>query len=136
MAGSYSGGCRCGQLRYEAAGKPRFAGYCFCTDCRKSSGSGFIPFMGFSSADLTFSGASHEVRSTALGGGEAVRNFCPSCCGLVFGGRVGIDDQHTIYAGSLDEPALFEPQLAIFTREKPAWVRLPPEIRCFDLMPE
>ncbi|HEX8534992.1 MAG TPA: GFA family protein [Allosphingosinicella sp.] len=138
MAGSrvYSGGCRCGQLRYEATGEPLFAGYCFCTDCRKSSGSGFIPFMGFSGADLSFSGTSREVRCTALRGSEAVRNFCTECGGLVFGGRVGLDEQHTIYAGSLDDPSLFEPSVAIFAREKPDWVSLPPEVRCFALMPE
>ncbi len=38
-----TGGCLCGALRYEAEGEPHFAGYCCCADCRKASGSGFIP---------------------------------------------------------------------------------------------
>jgi hypothetical protein len=52
MSGSQtrnSGGCLCGALRYEVEGEPLFAGYCYCADCRKGSGSG-IPFMGFGSA--------------------------------------------------------------------------------------
>jgi hypothetical protein len=43
----YVGGCLCGALRYEAEGEPLYAGHCYCADCRKASGSGFIPFMGF-----------------------------------------------------------------------------------------
>ena len=46
-----TGGCLCGQLRYEARGEPNFAGHCYCADCRKASGSGFIPFMGFPASE-------------------------------------------------------------------------------------
>jgi hypothetical protein len=48
----YTGGCLCGALRYEADAEPLYAGLCYCTDCRKASGSGFIPFMGFAGATL------------------------------------------------------------------------------------
>ena len=43
----YTGGCLCGALRYEAVGEPLYAGLCYCADCQKASGSGFIPFIGF-----------------------------------------------------------------------------------------
>ncbi len=56
MSGSYAGGCLCGALRYEARGAPLYMGHCYCADCRKASGSGFIPFMAFAARDLTFSG--------------------------------------------------------------------------------
>ncbi len=39
----FTGGCLCGQVRYEALGDPIYAGHCYCADCRKASGSGFIP---------------------------------------------------------------------------------------------
>ena len=68
--------------------------------------------------------------------GDAVRNFCAGCGGLVFGGEVGQDDQHTVYAGSLDAPARFQPTIAIFLRDKPEWVRLPEGITPFETMPE
>ena len=42
-----TGGCLCRALRYEAVGEPLGAGHCYCVDCRRASGSGFIPFMGF-----------------------------------------------------------------------------------------
>jgi hypothetical protein len=132
----YTGGCLCGAVRYEADAEPLFAGHCYCADCRKASGSGFIPFMGFASTALRFSGRTLQYRSRAFRGGEAVRNSCPACGGLVFGGEVGKDESHTIYAGSLDDPSLFRPKMAIFVRDRPAWAALPPDLVTFDTLPE
>ncbi|UAK26047.1 GFA family protein [Sphingomonas nostoxanthinifaciens] len=129
-----TGGCLCGALRYEATTAPDFSGYCLCVDCRRASGSGFIPFMGFAAAALTVTGAAHAFHSPCLRG-TAVRNFCPTCGALVFGGELGVDDSHTIYAGTLDDPAHFRPRAAIFVRDKPDWVLLPPGLRLFEAMP-
>jgi hypothetical protein len=132
----FTGGCRCGAVRYEAEGEPIYAGYCFCEDCRRSSGSGFAPFMGFAAAAVRFEGATDRSVATSIRGSDAVRNFCPACHSLVFGGIVGEDDQHTIYAGTLDDPSLFKPQMAIFGRDRPAWALLPPGVTVFETMPE
>ena len=132
----YAGGCLCGRLRYEAEGGPLYAGYCYCADCRKASGSGFIPFMGFPASAVRFSGEARQATAKAYSGGESVRNFCPTCGGLVFGGVVGVDDSHTIYAGSLDDPSLFKPQMAIFDRDRPSWVPMPPGLTVFQTMPQ
>ena len=131
----YTGGCLCGALRYEADGEPMASGHCYCEDCRKASGSGFIPFMGFPSSAVRFSGQSLKFTSKAANGGDAVRNSCPICGGLVFGGEVGKDDQFTIYAGSLDDPSAFHPTIAIFTRNRPAWAVVPPGLTMFEAMP-
>ena len=131
----YTGGCLCGALRYEAKGEPLFAGHCYCADCRKASGSGFVPFMGFSSSAVVFSGQTRIFRSKAANGGDAVRNFCPICGSLVFGGEVGKDDSHTIYAGSLDDPSSFRPTIAIFTRNRPIWAVVPSDLTMFEMTP-
>lgn len=130
-----TGGCLCGALRYEADGRPTLMGYCYCPDCRKASGSGFIPFIGFDAAAIRFTGAARQFRSRSYRGSEAVRNFCPACGGLVFGGDVGSDTSHTVYAGSLDDPSGFVPTIAIFTRDRPAWVPLPPGLASFETKP-
>jgi hypothetical protein len=138
MSGSqkrYSGGCLCGALRYEIDGEPLFAGYCYCADCRKASGSGYIPFMGFASTTVRFSGPTRQFRCKSFRGGDAVRNFCPTCGGLVFGGEVGKDPSHTIYAGSLDDQSCFRPKIAIFVRNRPSWATLPPGLVTFDTIP-
>jgi len=131
----YTGGCLCGALRYEAEGEPMYSGHCYCADCRKASGSGFIPFMGFRSSAVRFTGQSRTFTSKAASGGDAVRNYCPICGSLVFGGRVGQDSSHTIYAGSLDDPSAFRPKIAIFTRGRPDWAIIPPNLTPFAGMP-
>ena len=131
----YTGGCLCGALRYEAQGEPTYAGYCYCSDCRKASGSGFIPFMGFSAKAVRFTGQPKQHVAKAYHGGDAVRNFCPVCGGLVFGGVIGESDSFNIYVGSLDDPSLFEPKIAVFNKSRPHWVPLPPGLKVFEVMP-
>jgi hypothetical protein len=130
-----AGGCLCGQLRWESRGEPLYQGHCYCEDCRKASGSGFVPFMGFRAEDLSFQGRSLAFGSPAANGAEAVRNSCPRCGGLVFGGIVGVDAQHTIYAGSLDDPTRFHPTMAIFTRGAPDWAAIPAGLTRFERAP-
>ncbi len=135
MTHTITGGCLCGDLRWTATAPPKWTGLCYCADCRKASGSGFIPFMGFDAAALTISGRWTVHRLAHADGREAVRNSCVVCGGLVFGGELGKTDSHTIYAGSLDDPAQFQPRIAIFTRDAPDWVTIPPGLRQFDGMP-
>jgi hypothetical protein len=129
----WTGGCLCGALRYEAQGEPQAAGLCYCADCRKAFGSGFIPFIGFSSQAVRFTGASLKVLSRAASGRVAVRNSCPVCGSLVHGGDVG---KHvTIYAGTLDDPSMFRPTAAIYTSDRPEWAVIPAGLRIFETMP-
>jgi len=132
----YTGGCLCGGLRYEAEGEPLYSGLCYCADCQKASGSGFIPFMGFASSVVRFSGPTRTFTSKAANGRDAVRNSCPVCGSLVFGGEVGKDDLFTVYAGTLDDPSSFDPTIAIFARSRPPWAVIPPGLAVFDAMPE
>jgi hypothetical protein len=127
-----TGGCLCGALRYEARGEPSLMGHCYCADCRKASGSGFIPFMGFAREAVRFSGPNVEFRSEATAGRIAVRNRCAVCGGLVFGGEIDKSDSFTIYAGSLDDASAFRPTIAIFAGGRPDWAQLPPGLAVFD----
>ncbi len=130
-----TGGCLCGAVRYEAKGPPLAMGFCYCTDCRKASGSGFIPFAMFASEVLHITGPLISYASPAENGGEALRNSCKLCASLVFGGPLGKTDSHTIYVGSADDPSWFRPTLAIFARNVPAWVIIPPGLKRYDTLP-
>ena len=135
-AAPITGGCLCGALRYEARGEPLYAGLCYCADCRKASGSGFIPFMGFAADALTFTGETRQSHVASFRGGAATRNHCAKCGGMVFGGVLGETDQHTIYAGSLDDPTRFVPRIALFTRDRPAWGEVRSELIEYETMPD
>jgi hypothetical protein len=131
----FTGGCLCGALRYEATGEPQGTGHCYCSDCQKASGSGFIPFMGFPASAVRFSGAAKQFVSKSYRGTDAVRNFCPVCSSLVFGGVVGKSAAHTIYAGTLDDLSLFQPKIAIFASTRPPWAPIPQGLKVYDKMP-
>ncbi len=132
---TFTGGCLCGALRYEARGEPAYAGYCCCNDCRRASGSGYVGFMGFAASALTVTGEALTHSLKLADGRVADRNRCALCGSLVYGGILGRTDSHTIYAGSLDDPARFRPTMAIFLREKAPWVEVPAGLTVFDGMP-
>ncbi|MBN9590448.1 MAG: aldehyde-activating protein [Alphaproteobacteria bacterium 64-11] len=135
MSDILTGGCLCGDLRWKAHAAPRYMGLCYCADCRKASGSGFIPFMGFDASALAISGRWTVHTLLHADGRAAVRNSCVICGGLVFGGKLGADETLNIYAGSLDDIAQFKPTVALFTRDAPDWVAIPGGLRRFETMP-
>jgi len=51
----------------------------------------------------------------------------------------GKNRQRTIhsrfYAGTLDDPSSFRPRTAIFTRNRPAWAVIPPDLTVFETTP-
>ena len=73
MTCAITGSCLCGDLRWKASAPPRHMGLCFCADCRKASGSGFMPFMGFDASALTITGRWTVHTMTHADGREAVR---------------------------------------------------------------
>ena len=82
-----SGGCNCGQVRYELEGEPLRVGVCHCENCRKDSGSAFSFFGIWPKASATLSGELSCWRSRA--GGE---RFCPTCGSSLFSWAEGSDE--------------------------------------------
>lgn len=130
----HTGGCLCGAVRYEYWGQSLYAGYCFCGDCRKASGSGFIPFIGVPAERFRATGKTLQYGSPSASGRTAVRNSCPTCGSLVYGGETGAE-QFTIYAGTLDDASAFAPKAAIFTKGKPDWAVIPEGMVQFEGAP-
>ncbi len=91
--------------------------------------------MGFPASAVRFTGDTRMYVSKSARGGDAVRNSCPICSSLVFGGQIGKDESFTIYAGSLDDPTSFRPRIAIFARNRVPWAVIPPELQIFEEMP-
>ena len=44
-----TGGCACGNIRYECSGEPIVQLMCHCRDCQRSSGTAFSAMMMFAS---------------------------------------------------------------------------------------
>ncbi|HUA80155.1 MAG TPA: GFA family protein [Dyella sp.] len=116
-----TGGCLCGSVRYQSEGAALFSVICHCRDCQKSSGSGHVPVMGVSKSGFRVTG---ETRGYSLIGGShliTTRHFCPACGSLLFGTPDVVPDMVSLYVGSLDDPSVFEPECALFTRDRWPW---------------
>lgn len=130
-----TGGCLCGAVRYELIGPPKFQGFCCCVDCRKASGSGYVPFMGYDAAQFKVTGDLVAVKKPLKNGRVSTRSRCAACGSLMFGGEYGVDMQHTVYAGTLDDPSFFNPREAIMTGDRAHWAALPDGLTHHEGMP-
>ena len=52
MSQNYTGGCQCGNIRYEIVGTPNALVVCHCTDCQRQSGSAFGMTLPVNEADF------------------------------------------------------------------------------------
>jgi hypothetical protein len=130
-----TGGCACGRIRYEAGGEPLFSVICHCRDCQRASGTGGVPVMGVTKAGFTVKGEPAQFAGTGGSGQPAIRHFCPACGSLLFGTPQSAPGMVTLYVGSLDDPHQFQPQQAIFTRDRPHWARLATTLTEFPALP-
>jgi hypothetical protein len=131
----FTGGCACGAVRYEASGTPSYSVLCHCRDCQQASGTGHVPVMGMPKASFTFNGPTKTYEVTGSSGLKSVRHFCPTCGSLLFGMAEVAADSVSIYVGSLDDPSVFRPQQAMFTRDRYDWDITNAALTEFETMP-
>ena len=135
MATRFTGGCLCGQVRYECSADPLFMGNCHCRDCQKASGGAYEPDIGLPAAALKITGAVKYYDSKADSGNTLSRGFCPECGASLFGKTSALPDLAMITAGSLDDPSLYKPTLDIFTASAQPWDHMNPALAKFPKMP-
>lgn len=112
-----SGGCNCGQVRYELSGEPIRVGVCHCETCRKHSGSAFSFFGVWPKASANLTGELACWRSRA--GGE---RFCPICGSSLFCWDEG-SDEIEIKLGTLDGgPSALTPAYELWTFRREPWL--------------
>ena len=112
------GGCLCGNIRFEAVGKPIWIGYCHCEKCRRATGAPAVTHVGFSESDLTFIKGKQKLFESSPG---VRRGFCADCgTPLTYDGD-RFPSYIQVYLGTLDEPDQLLPQAHVHTSEKISW---------------
>lgn len=118
---TFTGGCRCGAIRYRAAGRPLYAVTCHCRHCQYDSGGGPAHGLVFAAEAVQFETGRMTVFEAAADSGNTTwRGFCPDCGTPLAGGSRGAANLF-VKAGSLDDPTRFTPQAAIWTEAAPHW---------------
>ena len=129
------GGCSCGQVRYELTEKPLFTHACHCTDCQRSTGSGFVIHTLTIKSGFKITG---ETKSTTLPTGSGAGynpHFCPKCGTFLWCEyHVAPKGFVVLRTGTLDKPNDIQPQAHIFTKQKLPWLSLPENVPHFPEM--
>jgi hypothetical protein len=126
---SVTGGCLCGELRYEATAAPFDGAFCHCSMCQKSTGSLFSAGIIFNWTDFHFvQGEPKYYRSCEV----ARHAFCENCSSTIF---VAYDEAPNlfIYVGSLDNPDEWPMSTEgwcghIFVDDKVSWYEINDEL--------
>jgi hypothetical protein len=132
---SLTGHCYCGEVGYEAGGSPIFQGQCHCRECQYVSGGMPVAVMGMPEASFRFTkGAPKGFRRRDLEK-PVTREFCPECGTHVTTRSPALPGVVLVKVGTLDDPSVFEPQMAIFTCDKQPFHQLPPGVPAFERTP-
>jgi hypothetical protein len=131
MTSAYMGGCACGAIRYRIDGEPLAGLQCHCRDCQHASGGGHASLLLFarSMIEITGSPRFHEVQTDS--GHHVGRGFCTDCGSPLFTQPRRFADRMAVTAGSLDDPARFQPTVVLWTRRAPSWDRTDPALPSF-----
>jgi hypothetical protein len=130
-----TGGCLCGAVRYEVAADPVYTGHCHCRSCQRSSGAGHSTYVGVPRAAMTVHGETRSYAATGGSGLQAWRHFCPVCGSQLFGIAEMDPGTATLYAGTLDDPSVIQPDAAINVRDRQPWDHVEGHLPEFDGMP-
>ena len=68
-------------------------------------------------------------------GASESEGFCPECGARLFAHADALEGISFVRAGSLDDPALYKPQMDIYTASAQPWDHMDPDIPKFPQMP-
>lgn len=115
-----TGGCLCGQVRFEASGEPYRVGLCHCLDCRKKHGALLNASAIYPESAVSVSGQTSSYQN---------HHFCPHCGSPVFS-RSG--DEVELNLGSLDAPDQFKPTYELWVIRRESWLPEFPGLKRFE----
>ena len=112
-----TGGCNCGQLRFEVSGEPLRVGLCHCLVCRKETGSLGNHFAVWPSDKVSVTGETRSWRLTT-----DHRHFCATCGSSLFAVVEGANEVEVRVGAFDDAPTDFTPTYELWTTRRERWL--------------
>jgi hypothetical protein len=135
--GSLTGGCQCGEVRYEITGVPHETYVCHCRECQKQSASAFGISVRAGSADVRLLRGKLQSWSRSTDSGRTLAcYFCSNCGSRVWHGDRDQANEISIKGGSLDEPVDLTNAIHIWTVRKLPGVIIPENARQYAREPD
>lgn len=132
----HTGGCLCGNIRYEITGAPVVVAHCHCEDCQRISGAGHSTGAMFATTQFAISGNVAEYSLVSKAGNQVTKVFCPTCGSPILGRNDGMEGFVTVSLGTLDDSSRFEPEVVIFAGNKKPWDIMNDTLPTFLAQPE
>lgn len=128
------GGCYCHGLRYVAEGEPMMKAQCHCRECQYITGGSPNVFIAMPIAGFAYTKGTPKQFTRGDLERAVTREFCPDCGTHVVTRSPGFPAV-ILKVGSLDDPSVFKPDMAIFTVDKQAFHHVPEGIPAFERLP-
>ena len=114
-----TGGCQCGDVRYELWDDPEAVYVCHCRECQKQSASAFgISVIMRAEAVRLVTGAPTQWSRPTDRGDVMACWFCPTCGGRVWHVSSAHPDFRSVKGGTLDQPVDIAKAVHLFTVNK------------------
>jgi hypothetical protein len=128
-----TGGCLCGEVRFEITSPLGPVIRCHCTMCRRAIGSAFATNASVRSSDFRVVRGAEVVSEYASSPGSG-RAFCSRCGSPVYG-RIAALDLIRVRLGSLDDDPGVRPIADIWVGSKAPWFPIADSLEQFDEEP-
>lgn len=115
----FTGRCLCGAVTWRSDAAPLWENHCHCESCRRATGSGATSFVGVADGTWAWTGAPPSVFSSSPG---VQRFFCGTCGSPMAYRNAAIPGEMHFHAGTLDDPAAFEPTAHDHADEMLPWM--------------
>lgn len=118
-----TGGCLCGDVRYEVTAPLERASHCHCGMCRKQHGAAFGTYA--SARRDAFRWTTGEERIARFASSPGIeRGFCPRCGSTLFWDEIADDRRFGLALGTVDGDPGVRPALHIFVGAKAPWYEI------------
>ncbi|MBS0275875.1 MAG: GFA family protein [Proteobacteria bacterium] len=131
-----TGGCYCGQLRYEAEGEPMLKAQCHCRECQYITGGAPNMFMLMPVVGFRYTKGEPKKFSRSDLEKPVTREFCANCGTHIVTHPNGVPGMLVLKVGTLDDPKQYDgPRMAIYTIDKQSFHMIPEGIPAFERVP-
>ena len=129
------GGCYCGEIRYLSEGEPEASIQCHCRECQYITGGNPNVIMIMPLQSFKFlKGKTKEFKRNDLEA-AVTRLFCDNC-GTAIGTKNPLRPNSIILkVGTFDDPSIFNPVVAIFTKDKQKFHYIDDNVKSFEKRP-
>ena len=129
------GRCYCGEINYELSSAPEVCVQCHCRECQYGTGGNPTAYISFPEESFKLTKGELKQFERKDLENSVTRYFC-SNCGTSISSRTPLRPNSVIIrVGTLDDPSIYEPQVAIFTKDKQEFHHIKDGLPAFEERP-